>query len=227
MIACACSGAGLIISIVVNTGLGLKFSSLVIDYSHGYYLAAMFFIMISAIILGMGLPTTAAYVLAVSIGGPTLIEMGGDVLSVHLFVFYFAIMAAITPPVALAAYAGASIAKAHPLYTGLEATKIAVAGYIVPYLFYFNPGIILKGSSSDIILALANAGIGIYLVIIGLEGWMLTKVTIAERVFLLFGAIVIPFPIFFSEIQSVLIGLVMIATLYFLQRKRYKRKADE
>ena len=227
MIACACSGAGLIISIVVNTGLGLKFSSLVIDYSHGYYLAAMFFIMISAIILGMGLPTTAAYVLAVSIGGPTLIEMGGDILSVHLFVFYFAIMAAITPPVALAAYAGASIAKANPLNTGLEATKIAVAGYIVPYLFYFNPGIILKGELVEIILAFANAGVGIFLVIIGLEGWMLTKVTIIERIILIGCSIIIPFPIFFSNTQSILIGLLAIGILYILQIwRRNNQKMD-
>ncbi len=167
MIACACAGAGLVISVIIKTGLGLQFTNLVISYSRGIYLFAMFFIMVAAIILGMGLPTTAAYVLAVSVGGPTLIGMGGDVLSVHLFVFYFAIMACVTPPVALAAYAGASLAKTDPMRTALEASRIAVAGYIIPYLFYFNRGILLHGSFLDIILALACALIGIYLLVWG------------------------------------------------------------
>ncbi|MBW2145509.1 MAG: TRAP transporter permease [Deltaproteobacteria bacterium] len=225
MIACACAGAGLIISVVVNTGLGLQFSNVVISYSGGYYLVAMIFIMVSAIILGMGLPTTAAYVLAVSVGGPTLIEMGGDVLSVHLFVFYFAIMACVTPPVALAAYAGASLAGTDPLRTGFEASRIAVAGYIIPYLFYFSKGILLKGSFQENVLALMSAAVGIYILVIGLQGWMLTRLNMVERAILVAGAIVIPFPILFSNLQSVPVGLALIASFYFLQRNKREKAA--
>ena len=220
MIGCACAGAGLIISVVVNTGLGLQFSNLVISASKGVYLIALFFIMISAIILGMGLPATAAYVLAVSVGGPTLIEMGGDVLQVHLFVFYFAIMACVTPPVALGAYAGASLAKTDPLKTGFEASRIAVAGYIIPYMLIFNSPILLKGSFMEIVMALFAAIISIYLVVIGFEGWMLTRLNIYERGGLIVAAVLIPFPILLTKVQGILLGLILIVIMYVLQRNR-------
>jgi TRAP transporter 4TM/12TM fusion protein len=221
MIGCACAGAGLIISVVVNTGLGLQFSNLVISYSKGNYLIALLFIMVSAIILGMGLPTTAAYVLAVSVGGPTLIEMGGDVLQVHLFVFYFSIMACVTPPVALGAYAGASLAGTDPLKTGFEASRIAVAGYIIPYMLIYNEGILLRGS--DILLPLVAAAITVYLVVIGLEGWMLTQLNLIERAVLIVVAILIPFPLVFPISQGIPIGLILIAIIYILQRNRRKK----
>ena len=223
MIGCACAGAGLIISVVVNTGLGLQFSNLVITASGGVYLVALAFIMVSAIILGMGLPATAAYVLAVSVGGPTLIEMGGDVLQVHLFVFYFAIMACVTPPVALGAYAGASLAKTDPLKTGFEASRIAVAGYIIPYMLVFNQGILLRGSYGEIFLALVAALIAIYLVVIGFEGWMLTSLNITERVVLVVASILIPFPIIFSVTQGIILGIIIIAVIYSLQKSKQKK----
>lgn len=220
MIACACAGAGFIIGAVVTTGLGLEFSSLVITSFKGNYLIALILIMISAIILGMGLPTTAAYVLAVSVGGPTLIEMGGDVLSVHLFVFYFAIMACVTPPVALAAYAGAALAGTDPMRTGLEASRIAIAGYIIPYLLVFNQGIILRGPFLEIVLALISAVIWIYILVIGLQGWMLTQLNFLERAIMVAGAVVVPFPIIFSNFQSVLLGLALTGVFYLHQRRR-------
>jgi len=227
MIACACAGAGLIISVVVTTGFGLQISNLVISFSGGNYLAALFFIMVSAIILGMGLPTTASYVLAISVGGPTLIEMGGDVLSVHLFVFFFAVMACVTPPVALAAYAGAALAKSDPMKTGLEASRIAVAGYIIPYLLVFNPGLLLRGPLSDILLVLVVATLGIYMLVIGLEGWMLTYLTMPERVFLVLAAVFLPFPIVLQNLESVIASLIVIGTTYVLQKRRVKREAAE
>lgn len=223
MIGCACAGAGLIISVVVNTGLGLQFSNLVISAAKGVYLIALFFIMISAIILGMGLPATAAYVLAVSVGGPTLIELGGDVLQVHLFVFYFAIMACVTPPVALGAYAGASLAETDPMKTAFEASRIAVAGYIIPYMLIYNAPIMLKGTFMEIVLALVSATLAIYLVVIGIEGWMLTRLNIIERLVLIVGAILIPFPILFSRIQGIIFGLILVSVIYMLQRNRRQK----
>lgn len=220
MIACACSGAGLIISVVLTTGFGLQLSNMIIAFSGGYYLTALFFIMISAIILGMGLPTTAAYVLAISVGGPTLVEMGGDMLSVHLFVFYFAVMACVTPPVALAAYAGAALANTDPIRTGFEASRIAMAGYIIPFLFVYNRGIILQGNAGEVILALLTAFIGIYLLVWGLEGWMLSRINAWERLVLLASAIFVPFPIFLDNFQSVMLGLGLMGGFYLLQRRR-------
>jgi TRAP transporter 4TM/12TM fusion protein len=223
MIACACAGAGFIISVVLTTGFGLNLSNLIIAYSGGYYLTALFFIMVSAIVLGMGLPTTAAYVLAISVGGPTLIEMGGEILSVHLFVFYFAVMACVTPPVALAAYAGAALARTDPIRTGLEASRIAIAGYIIPYLFIFNQGILLRGGFLEIILSLMTGVIGIYLLVWGLEGWMNSRLNVLERVILIASSIFVPFPIFLDNLQSVIVGLALIGIFYLVQRRRMRR----
>jgi TRAP transporter 4TM/12TM fusion protein len=225
MIACACAGAGLIISVVLTTGFGLQLSNMIIAFSGGYFLTALFFIMISAIMLGMGLPTTAAYVLAISVGGPTLIEMGGDLLSVHLFVFFFAVMACVTPPVALAAYAGAALANTDPIRTGFEASRIAMAGYIIPFLFVYNPGVLLQGSVGEVVLALLTALIGIYLLVWGLEGWMLARIKTWERGVLLLGAIFIPFPIFLDNFQSVVLGLCLMGGFY-LQQKRRRGKME-
>jgi TRAP-type uncharacterized transport system fused permease subunit len=173
----------------------------------------------------MGLPTTAAYVLAISVGGPTLIEMGGDLLSVHLFVFFFAVMACVTPPVALAAYAGAALANTDPIRTGFEASRIAMAGYIIPFLFVYNPGVLLKGGVGEVILALLTALIGIYLLVWGLEGWMLARIKTWERGVLLLGAIFIPFPIFLDNFQSVVLGLCLMGGFY-LQQKRRRGKME-
>ena len=224
MIGCACAGAGLIVSVITNTGIGLSFSSLVINISKGNTLIALFLVMCSAVILGMGLPTTASYVLAIAIGGPILIEMGGDLLSVHLFVFYFAILAAVTPPVAMAAYAGASIAGSQPMKTAFESSRLAMAGYIVPYLFYFNNGILLQGNFSHIIVSLLIGVIGIFFVTIALGGWMITDLGWFERMILLFFSILIPFPIILSNNQSLIFGVVILITLYFIQKYRVNKK---
>jgi TRAP transporter 4TM/12TM fusion protein len=225
MIACACAGAGVVISVIVNTGVGLQLSNLVISYSGGRYLPALIFIMVSAIILGMGLPTTAAYVLAISVGGPTLIEMGGDLLSVHLFVFYFAVMACVTPPVALAAYAGAALARTDPIRTGFEASRIAAAGYIIPFLFVFNPGTLLRGSAVEITLAILTSMIGIYLLVLGLGGWMLGRLSLVERAILIAAAFFVPFPILLTNLQSVVVGLAVLTVFYLLQRAGRARTA--
>jgi TRAP transporter 4TM/12TM fusion protein len=227
MIACACAGAGLIISVVVTTGFGLQLSDMVIAYSGGHYLAALFFIMLSAIILGMGLPTTAAYVLAISVGGPTLIEMGGDMLSVHLFVFFFAVMACVTPPVALAAYAGAALAKTNPMKTGFEASRIAMAGYIIPYLLVFNQGLILRGPFQEVLLAQLVAVLGVYMLVLGLEGWMFTRLTLLERAILVVAAVFLPFPFVLQNLESVISSLIVIGIFYALQRRRLRRESGE
>lgn len=220
MIGCACAGAGLIVSVITSTGIGLSFSSLVIHIAGGNMLIALFLVMCSTIILGMGLPTTAAYVLTIAIGAPILTEMGGDIIAIHLFVFYFAVLAAVTPPVAMAAYAGASIADAPPMATAFEASRLAIAGYIVPYLFFFNNGILLEGGASVIAVSIAIAIIGVFFVVIALEGWMLARLTLLERIALLILAIVIPFPIYFTNTQSLILGIALFAALYLLQKRR-------
>jgi TRAP transporter 4TM/12TM fusion protein len=225
MIAGACACAGLIISIVVNTGLALKFSSLVISFSQGIFILALLLIMVSAVVLGMGLPTTAAYVLAVSVGGPALIKMGGELLSVHLFVFYFAILACVTPPVALAAYAGASIAKTDPIKTGFEASKLVFAGYIIPYMVIYNPALMFRGTLTDIFLSSAVAFFAVFLLAMAIEGYGIGGPLIfLERLLAFAGAIILPFPLIFSRVSSFLVALALLISIIAQQRLR-KRKS--
>jgi TRAP transporter 4TM/12TM fusion protein len=223
MIGASCAGAGLIVSIITNTGIGLSFSALVINLARGELLIALFLVMISSIILGMGLPTTASYVLTIAIGGPILIELGGDLLAVHMFVFYFAILATVTPPVAMAAYAGASIAGGDPMKTAFESSRLAIAGYIVPYLFFFNDGVLLNGGFVNILVCLVLAVLGILFVTIGLSGWMLTRVTWPERILSLALAFFVPFPIV-PNFHSLILGIAALMVLYILQKNRMRKE---
>lgn len=151
MLAVSCAGAGMVISIVTNTGLALGIASVIQSWSGGVLLPALMLIMVTSILMGMGMPCTPAYIVAVTIGGPALQAMGINVLTAHLFVFYFAILAEITPPVSIASYCGAAIAGSDPLKTGFEAMRMAIVGFIIPYIFVFNPALLLNGSPLEII----------------------------------------------------------------------------
>jgi TRAP transporter 4TM/12TM fusion protein len=142
MLGVSCAGAGMVISIVTNTGLALGIASVIQSWSGGVLLPALLLIMITSILMGMGMPCTPAYIVAVTIGGPALQAMGIDVLTAHLFVFYFAI---------LASYCGAAIAGSDPLKTGFEAMRMAIVGFIIPYIFVFNPALMLNGSALEVI----------------------------------------------------------------------------
>lgn len=151
MLGVSCAGAGMVISIVTNTGLALGIASVIQSWSGGVLLPALLLIMVTSILMGMGMPCTPAYIVAVTIGGPALQAMGINVLTAHLFVFYFAILAEITPPVSIASYCGAAIAGSDPLKTGFEAMRMAIVGFIIPYIFVFNPALMLNGSALEVI----------------------------------------------------------------------------
>jgi TRAP transporter 4TM/12TM fusion protein len=142
-VAIACAVAGIIIGVVTLTGLGLKMASGLVDLAGGVKILTLFFTMLASLVLGMGVPTTANYLITATITAPAVVALGVPVLAAHMFTFYFGIVADITPPVALAAYAGSAIAKSDPFKTGLTATKIAIAAFIIPYMFVFNPAILL------------------------------------------------------------------------------------
>jgi len=216
MVALACAGAGMIISVITNTGLGLTFSSIVIAYSGGIQILALFFIMIASIILGMGLPCTPAYIIAVSVGAPALLKMGGDLLASHLFVFYFAILAAVTPPVCIAAYAGAALANTNPLRTGFEAFKLALAGFLVPYAFFFDEALLMRGTPLDIVLSVLRMCLVTILLAVGLEGWLLRKVSLAARGVMMSAAVMLVF-LFSHKYVSLLAGGATLLTLYAFQ----------
>lgn len=214
----AVATAGIIAGVVSITGLGAKFASGIIALSSGHLILALIFTMIACIILGMGLPTTANYVVTATIAAPALInDFMVAPLAAHMFVFYFGIVADITPPVCLAAYAGAGIAKANPFKTGVTAVKLAIAAFIIPYIFIYNPMLVLVDVTVwKLIIGVLAAVLGMIGVSSAVIGFFIRNSRIWERI-VLFGAglmLIIP------EFLSSGIGLVLIGVIWFIQRKR-------
>lgn len=167
-----CAAAGIIVGVISLTGVGTRFSSMLLGLAGQSQLMALVFAMLVSIILGMGMPTTAAYAVAAAVIAPGLIRMGIEPLTAHFFIFYYAVMSAITPPVALAAYAGAAIAQSDPMKTSVESFKIGLAAFIVPFVFFFNDGLLMQGDWFNIIHVFLTALLGIYLLASAVQGWL-------------------------------------------------------
>ena len=213
-VAIACAMAGIIIGVITLTGLGLKIGAGLISISGGIPLLLLFLTMISSIILGMGVPTTANYLITSTIAASAIIGLGYEPLAAHMFVFYFGIIADVTPPVALAAMAGAAIAKSDPLKTGIEATKLSIGAFIIPYMFIFNPDILMINTTiSDIIPILITSLIGMFGVSAGLEGYVFRKCKPYERILFIIAGLLSIYPEFYTDI----IGIGIIAILVIVQ----------
>src|SRR2546426_12036135 len=144
-----------------RTGFALAFSSTIINLSGGHLIIALVLVFAVISVLGTGIPTTPAYILAVAVGGAALQKLGVDVLAAHLFVFYYAVLADVTPPVAVTAFAGAQIAGANPMTTGWQASRIAISGFLAPFLFVYQPALLMEGSLPEIVMLFASAVVGI------------------------------------------------------------------
>lgn len=213
----ACAAAGIVIGVVTKTGVGLKLASVLIDVAGGALLPTMFFTMITSIVLGMGVPTTANYVITSTIAAPALVQMGVPVLAAHMFVFYFGIVADVTPPVALAAFAGSAISGGDPLRTGINASKLAIAAFIVPYVFVLAPVLLMiDATAGTLIMALITAIVGMTGISASLIGYFVTKPTKLERIMLIVGGLLMLKPGMVTDI----IGFVMLAIVFFVQRHR-------
>ncbi|MEM1064486.1 MAG: TRAP transporter fused permease subunit [Pseudomonadota bacterium] len=168
---CAC--AGIIVGVISLTGVGARFSNLLLGIADASQLLALFFAMCIAILLGMGMPTTAAYAVAASVVAPGLVELGIPTLTAHFFVFYFAVVSAITPPVALASYAAAGISGANPMETSVASFKIGIAAFIVPFMFFYNSALLMDGSWLEVVPAGITAIVGVFLLSSGVQGWFM------------------------------------------------------
>ncbi len=217
----ACAAAGIVVGVVTLTGLGLKFSGAIIQLAHGNLYLTLVFTMIASLILGMGLPTTAAYIICAILAVPALTNLGVNVLAAHLFVFYFAIISAITPPVALAAYAGAGIAKSDPMKTGLTACRIGLAAFIVPYMFVFNPALLMGAPALQVIWVTFTALVGVFLLSSSVIGWWLAYMKIWERVLLFCAAILLIEPRLMTDIISI-IFIIPVILSQIRERKKIK-----
>ena len=231
-VAVACAMAGMIVGTVTLTGLGLKLTTGLARLSGNNIYLLMFFTMLSSIVLGMGVPTTANYLITSTICAPALIgllmQMRGVteatmaiVMSTHLFVFYFGIVADITPPVALAAMAGSAIAKGNPFKTGVTATRIAIGAFIVPYIFVLNPAMLMIDASvGDILLNVTTALLGMYALSGGLAGFVQDKCKWYERILLIGGGMGMIIPGILTDV----VGLAIVSAVVLLQVLRVKKR---
>ncbi len=224
-VAIACAMAGIIIGVVTLTGIGLKFGAGLISISHGIPFITLFLTMISSIILGMGAPTTANYLITSTITAGAIIGLGFEPIAAHMFAFYFGIIADITPPVALAALAGAAIAKGKPMSTALNATKLAIGAFIIPYMFVFNTNMLLINASAvSVLVIIVTSLIGMFGISVALEGYAFRNVGIAERIIFAIGGLLCVMP----ESRTDILGLVIMAVLVVLQivmRNRMDKKS--
>ncbi len=188
MIAVAITAAGMIVAVIAQTGLGLAFSSLFISLSGGWLLLTLIMVMVVDTFLGTGIPTTPSYILTVVVGGAAMMKLGVSLLPAHLFAFYFGVLADVTPPVAIAAYASAAIAGSEPMKTGFEAFKLAIGGVIVPFIFVYHPALILLGSWGETLGVFLLAAVCIILTSAALEGWLLGPTSWVERILMLLAA---------------------------------------
>lgn len=228
-VACACACAGMIVGVVTLTGLGLRIAELIVSAAGGNLLLTLFFTMIASIILGMGLPTTAKYIVLATMAVPALLKLEVNLMAAHLFILYFGVVADITPPVALAAYAGAGIAGANSMKTGFQAVKIALAAFIVPYIFAIDPKLIMVeeiiGSNvvfSPFISALpvvVSAVIGILCLAAAVEGYLIKKTNILERVLLAAAALMLLKP----GLSTDAFGIVVLVGTYLFQKASLKK----
>lgn len=185
---CAC--AGIIVGVISLTGVGARFASMLLGIADASHMLALFFAMCISILLGMGMPTTAAYAVAASVVAPGLQQIGIPPLVAHFFVFYYAVLSAITPPVALAGYAAAAISGTDPLKTAITSFKFGLAAFIVPFMFFYSPALLMQGSWSEILGVFITASIGIYLLAAAIQGWFLNgEVNRVQRCLLLVAAL--------------------------------------
>ena len=218
----ACASAGIIIGVVTKTGVGLRLASGLIDLAGGMLLPAMFFTMITAIVLGMGVPTTANYVITSTIAAPALEQMGVPVLAAHMFVFYFGIIADVTPPVALAAYAGAGISGGNALKTGVHASKLAIAAFIIPYVFVLSPVLLMVDATPLALVSVTlSALLGMIAISSALCGFLADHCRPYERLLLIIAGLLMIKPGGITD----LVGLVLFVVILVMQYRRAKEAA--
>lgn len=210
--------AGIIIGVVTLTGIGLKLGTALVDLARGNLLITLFFTMLTSLVLGMGVPTTANYVITSTIAAPALLRLGVPVLAAHMFAFYFGIIADVTPPVALAAMAGAGIARANPMKTGLNASKLAIAAFLVPYAFVLSPQLLLINVTNplQVLWPLFTCAVGLFVLSGGLAGYLMGNLSLWERFLYGLSGILLIDPGVITD----LIGFGLIAITFLLQFAR-------
>jgi len=213
-VAIATAVVGFIVGVSSLTSLGITLGDNIIALAHGNLFPTLVLTMITAIILGMGMPTTAVYIVGATIAAPALLKLGVAPLAAHLFVFYFGNISNVTPPVALAAFTGAGIAGASPSKTGWTAARLAAAGFIIPYMWIYSPALIAQGSVSEIIFSLITAAVGVIALACAVQGYMMKTTNVFQRTLLFVAA----FGLIKPGLLTDTVGISILITVFLWQR---------
>ena len=221
-VAMACACAGVVIAVVTLSGLGIVFTQYVVHLSQSYLLLALVFTMIAGIVLGMGMPTTPAYIIMTALLVPAIVKFGVVVPAAHMFAFYFAILSAITPPVALAVFAAAGLAKSDLWITGWAAVRIAATSFIVPFMFEYEPALLMSGDWPTIIMASISAAIGVVLFAAGLHGYFITHSAHWQSVLLAVAGLLLIDPHFSTDVIGAALAAVIVVVQLATKRAALK-----
>ncbi len=212
-----CAAAGVIVGVISLTGVGARFSVLLLDVAATSHLLALVFAMFISILLGMGMPTTAAYAVAASVVAPGLVQLGIEPLTAHFFVFYFAVVSAITPPVALASYAAAGISGANAMETSVASFRIGIAAFIVPFMFFYNDALLMEAGWFEVARALITATFGVYILSAGVLGWFArVSAPWLTRILLIVAAVLM----IEGGIWTDFAGFMLVVVAFLMQRQR-------
>ena len=219
MVVACCAASGIVVGVINYTGIGFKFINVLTGLADGHLFIMLLLLMVTSFILGMGMPTTPAYIVVATLGAPALIRMGLAPLVAHMFCFYYAILSFITPPVCVAAYAGANIAEADPMKTGVTSMKLGVVAFIVPVMFVYEPSLLWQGSLLSSATATVTAVIGVIGLSGALQNWLLRTCTLPERLLLLIGGL----SLFYPGLITDLIGFACMGFVITCQHMRNRK----
>ena len=201
---------------ITATGIGFKFINVITSLAENNLIIMMVLLMLTCIVLGMGVPTTPAYIIVATLGAPVLIKMGVPVIAAHMFVFYYAILSVVTPPVCLAAFSGASIAEANAMKTGFISMRLAIVAFIVPFFFVLQPELLMVGDPLSIAQACVTSVIAMYALAGGMQGWLITGTPVVERALLMVSGLTMLYPGTVTD----LMGFGILVLVVIVQRMR-------
>jgi TRAP transporter 4TM/12TM fusion protein len=224
-VALACAAAGIVIAVVTLSGLGIVFTQFVVHLAKDMLLVALILTMLAGIVLGMGIPTTPAYIIMTALLVPAIVKLGVIEPAAHMFAFYFAILSAITPPVALAVFAAAGIAKSDLWTSGWSAVKIGAAGFIVPFMFVYEPALLMIGPWPQVVWSATTAIVGVVLFAAGLNSYFITLASAWQRIALIAAGLLLIKPGLESDIIGAILGAVVVATQVMARRETAARVA--
>ena len=224
-VATTCASAGLIVGVVTLTGLGLKFSSIIIGYAHGNLFLTAVFTGVLMWIVGLAVPVTATYIIGAVIAAPALIKLGVPDFAAHMFIFYYAVLSEVSPPTALSPFAAAALTGGSPFKTMMMAWKYTIPAFIVPFMFVLAPegiGLLLEGGTVNMVWSFITAMIGIVGIAAGASGWLFRRTALWERAIMIVGGLLLVY----SSVIFDIIGLCLIALVFVYQRTAMKRVAE-